>query len=31
MIEKILNKIDEYECICLYRHVNPDYESIWNV
>ena len=27
MIEKILNKIDEYECICLYRHVNPDYDA----
>ena len=27
MIEKILNKIEEYECICLYRHVNPDYDA----
>ena len=27
MIEKILKKIDEYECICLYRHVNPDYDA----
>ena len=28
MIEKILNKIEEYECICLYRHVNPDYDAL---
>lgn len=27
MIEEILNKIGEYECICLYRHVNPDYDA----
>ena len=27
MIEEILNKIEEYDCICLYRHVNPDYDA----
>lgn len=27
MIEEILNKIEEYESICLYRHINPDYDA----
>lgn len=27
MIEKILNKIDEYEHIVIYRHVNPDFDA----
>ena len=26
-VQDILNKIEEYECICLYRHVNPDYDA----
>lgn len=27
MIEKILNKINEYQDIVIYRHVNPDYDA----
>lgn len=27
MYRDILKKIDEYDYICLYRHVNPDYDA----
>lgn len=27
MYREILKKIDEYDYICLYRHVNPDYDA----
>ncbi len=27
MDQEILNKIEEYERICLYRHVNPDFDA----
>ena len=27
MYSEILKKIDEYDYICLYRHVNPDYDA----
>lgn len=27
MIEQILNKIDEYRDIVIYRHINPDYDA----